>query len=274
MISPQIDNSSASGHELIQFMLEATKRIGHDQIFLLIDLCDIQLPLLPTIADWQPPLDYWLLFEQTPEASIREDGPLLLLLNINDLNHLALLEKIGQCCDNDNRLIGFNSIFPSKIIGPHLRTALQLRWQDEEGEQNGLLRYYTPDLFEAVNSVFNPSQYHWFHQYMLQWFFRPDGGECQLLSVAGLSQNQPESTISELVFTSEQYDLLLLWADVFAFYRNFRSQLQPEHYGGQRLLLLKLYAIACGAAEEKIYSQNELNQYFWQELQKQCYSCC
>ncbi|MDF7675598.1 DUF4123 domain-containing protein [Neisseriaceae bacterium ESL0693] len=260
MIEKPIKNSK----ELVQNMLKATESLGHEQLFLLIDLCDIQQPLLATIASWQPKQSYWLLFEQTPEASISEHGPLLLSLDIHNLSHIELLQKISQHCYNDNRLIGFNSTFPASTLVSHLRAAMQLSWHDDTGEKKGLLRYYVPDLFEAVNNIFTPFQYNWFHQYTLQWFFMPDDGQWQIMPVVPAKQTQ--LSVSGLVFTDTQYHLLLLWSDAFRFYRKYKDILQSKYHDSQRVLLLKLYEIACRADKAGIYSQDKLEQYYFNEL--------
>lgn len=233
------------------------------RLFVLVDLCDLNAPLLTTVQQWEPSVPFWLLFEKTPEESIREEGPLLLQLDVHEPSQLTLLEKMCDCAFGDHRLLAFTSAENGEVLVPHLRQALQVRW----GEEEGLLRYYTPDVFEAVNQVLTPLQRQWFHQYAQRWFWMSDGGEWH--EYDGLAGDTEKLTLEEgLVFTQQQHDDLLLWADVSVFMQRNGGHLKMDEYGGETMLLQQLHSLMRQAERAGIYSAPERFDFVLGSLQK------
>lgn len=248
---------------LAQF-IDFTNETDEKTLFLIIDLCTCDYPLLAAIENWQPELQYSLLFEQTPESHIKEEGPLLLALDIRDENHREILEKICEITHMNNRLLAFNSNYPFGTLEVHLRRAMQVKW----GKKEGLLRFYAPDMFDPVNMVLTNSQKNWLHQYMLRWFFVDDSGEWVIYQADYPQCDQNEFDVNGFVFTEKQYDTLLLWADAYNYRRNYGIALDAEEYGGERMLINQLYVLAAEADTRLILSQKERVQFFRNNLQK------
>lgn len=246
--------------QLVSFTNETDEKI----LYLIIDLCNCDYPLLAAIENWQPALPYCLLFEQTPEEQIKEDGPLLLALDTKNENHLEILEKICEITHMNNRLLAFNSSYPFGTLEEHLRRAMQVKWDKQEG----LLRFYTPDMFDLVNMVLSETQKKWLHQYMQRWFYIDDHGEWIVYETDYPLSDQNEFNVNGFVFTEKQYDTLLLWADVYNYRRNYGAALDAEEYGGERMLINQLYALAAEADAKLILSEEQRVQFFSDNLQK------
>jgi hypothetical protein len=246
--------------QFISFAHETDEKI----LYLIIDLCSCDYPLLAAIENWQPELQYCLLFEQTPEEHIKEEGPLLLTLDIRNENHLEILEKICEITHMDNRLLAFNSKYPFGTLEVHLRRAMQVKWDKKEG----LLRFYAPDMFDPVNMVLSDAQKNWLHQYMQCWFYVDDTGEWVFYQADYPQCEQNEFDVNGFVFTEKQYDTLLLWADVYNYRRNYGIALDANEYGGERMLINQLYVLAVEADAKLILNQEQRMQFFGNNLQK------
>lgn len=246
--------------QFIRFSHETNEKM----LFLLIDLCQSEYPLLAAIQNWQPALTYTLLFEKTPEEYIKEEGPLLLAIDIKNANHLEILEKICEVNFMNNRLLAFNSRYPYGTLEVHLRRAMQVRW----GKKEGILRFYTPDMFDPVNMVLTNVQKNWLHQYMQRWFYVDDAGNWGIYQANYPSYEQTGLDVNGFVFTEEQYETLLLWADAYNFRRHYGVALDADEYGGERMLINQLYVLASQADAQLILSQEQRIQFFKDNLQK------
>lgn len=98
-------------------------------LFLLIDLCQCEYPLLAAIQNRQLALTYTLDFKKIPEEYIKEEEPLLLAIDIKNANHPGILKKICGINFMNNRLLAFNSRYPYGTLEVHLRRAMLVRWK-------------------------------------------------------------------------------------------------------------------------------------------------
>lgn len=114
--------------QLVSFTNETDEKI----LYLIIDLCNCDYPLLAAIENWQPALSYCLLFAQIPEEQIKEEEALLLAFDTRNKNHLEILEKICEIIHMNNRLLAFNSSYPLGTLEEHLRCAVQVKWDKQE----------------------------------------------------------------------------------------------------------------------------------------------
>ncbi|WP_239324493.1 DUF4123 domain-containing protein [Snodgrassella gandavensis] len=251
-------------HDALAQFIKITNETDEKILYLIIDLCDCDYPLLAAIENWQPALQYCLLFEQTPEESIKEEGPLLLALDIDNENHLEILEKICEIIHMNNRLLAFNSRYPFGTLEEHLRRAMQVKW----GKKEGLLRFYVPDMFDPVNMVLSDAQKNWLHQYMQRWCYVDNNGEWVIYHADYPPCEQNEFDVKGFVFTEKQYNTLLLWADVYNYRRNYGIALDADEYGGERMLINQLYVLATEADAKLILSQKQRVQFFSNNLQK------
>lgn len=248
--------------DVAEKFIRLTQKINQKKIFLLIDLCELSYPLLTTIQNWNPPLEYTLLFEKTPEVLIKEEGPLLLSLMFDNEKHNELLFKICDITHLDNRLIAFNSDKPFNVVAQHLRNALQIRWGDKEG----ILRYYAPDLFEAINLSLTDSQKEWFYQYILQWFFLNNLDQWVIIRSQENEKTSSGLTIQGFEFTEDQYNTLMLWAEIYTFLRHSGIVLNADKYGGKQCLLNQLYILSLKADECGIISNEQRINYYIKNL--------
>ncbi|MBP6115867.1 MAG: DUF4123 domain-containing protein [Neisseriaceae bacterium] len=239
-----------------------TEAAGTQQLYVLVDLCDFAFPLAEYVPNWRPLVQHSLLFTGTAEHAIREEGPLLLLIDIEEGNHLNLLTKITELTHLDNRLLAFNSHLNFDLMARHLQSALHVRW----GEQEGLLRYYSPDVFAAIDFSLTSPQKAWLHQYVSQWFYLSAGGEWQWIRPEPAPT--PVTPQSGLVLSEAQYDMVLLWADVFIFLRQHGTALVAADYGGESALLQRLFGLAMQAEADGLLNQGERVQYFMAGLTK------
>lgn len=244
--------------------IRVTQESNKNELFIIVDLCQISYPLLVPIQKWNTPLDYALLFDETSEMPIKEEGPLLLSLQINNESHMDLLFKICEQTYMDNRLIGLNADKPFSKLTQHLRNALQVKW----GEKEGVLRYYSPDLFEAIYSTLTKIQKQWFNQGILRWFFVNNFGEW-----VDVRPPQKESDLSDLAikgftFTEEQYDSVIVWADVHVFRHDLGSDIDAEKYGGEKNLLNQLYVLSLEADSNGISDNEKRARYYFTNLKE------
>ena len=103
---------------------------------------------------------------------------------------------------------------------------------------------------------------------MQRWFYVDDAGKWDIYQANYPSYEQTELDVNGFVFTEEQYETLLLWADAYNFRRHYGVALDADEYGYERMLINQLFVLASQADAQFILSQEQRIQFFKYNLQK------
>ncbi|WP_132590431.1 DUF4123 domain-containing protein, partial [Pseudomonas aeruginosa] len=134
-------------------------------------------PLLAEHARQSDPSALFKLLEQTPEAALADEGPLLLRL---EDGHAAWLDELLERIDCRRHLMLLFSPWPLPRLGEHLRSCTQAEWN--QGRSSGVLRFYEPGLFMAVSDMLDPWQSRYLHAPVSSWHWLDRDGRPRALA--------------------------------------------------------------------------------------------
>lgn len=103
---------------------------------------------------------------------------------------------------------------------------------------------------------------------MQRWFYVDDAGKWGIYQANYPSYEHTELDVNGFVFTEEQYETLLLWADAYNFRRHYGVALDADEYGYERMLINQLFVLASQADAQFILSKEQRIHFFKDNLQK------
>ncbi len=121
---------------------------GQDHIDVLVDQAGWPSSLLEALRHLDPPVSWRSLFEDSPEAALAEEAPLLMRLDWSVWQHKAWLSELMLHFEGTPRLLLAVTPLPFEQLSQHLHTLADIRW----GEQTGLLRFYDTRIFPLMFS--------------------------------------------------------------------------------------------------------------------------
>lgn len=122
---------------------------------IIIDQADSDATLLTGVKSVEPPLSWRLLFEGLPEAGVKDVGPLLVRVNLQQPLQRQWLIGLLHELHKASQLL----VLASHWEFPELASYLTLCLEASHGRSQGLLRYYDPRVFPLLfNHVLAPEQ--------------------------------------------------------------------------------------------------------------------
>lgn len=147
---------------------------GQDYLDALVDQAGTSHPLQQALNQINPPLRWFELFENTPEAATPEYSPLVMRLHFSISSHQRWLEQLVEHFSNTPRLTLLISPLAFDLLSSHMQALSQVHWE----EQTGLLRYYDNRVFPSLlEHVLTPEQQVAFTDIALFWSWRDRDGE-------------------------------------------------------------------------------------------------
>lgn len=142
---------------------------GQDYLDVLVDQSGTTQPLQQALHQITPPLRWFELFANTPEAATPEYSPLVMRLHFSISNHQRWLEQLVEHFSTTPRLTLLISPLAFDLLSSHLQALSQVHWE----EQTGLLRYYDNRVFPSLlEHVLTPEQQAAFTDIALFWSWR------------------------------------------------------------------------------------------------------
>jgi hypothetical protein len=128
---------------------------GQDYLDVLVDQAGTAQPLQQALNQINPPLRWFELFANTPEAATPEYSPLVMRLHFSISSHQRWLEQLVEHFSTTPRLTLLISPLAFDLLSSHLQALSQVHWE----EQTGLLRYYDNRVFPSLlEHVLTPEQ--------------------------------------------------------------------------------------------------------------------
>ena len=128
---------------------------GQDYLDVLVDQAGTAQPLQQALNQINPPLRWFELFANTPEAATPEYSPLVMRLHFSISSHQRWLEQLVEHFSTTPRLTLLISPLAFDLLSSHLQELSQVHWE----EQTGLLRYYDNRVFPSLlEHVLTPEQ--------------------------------------------------------------------------------------------------------------------
>ncbi len=172
-------------------------------------------PLLAEHARQSDPPALFKLLEQTPEAALADEGPLLLRL---EDGHAAWLDELLERIDCRRHLMLLFSPWPLPRLGEHLRSCTQAEWN--QGRSSGVLRFYEPGLFMAVSDMLDPRQSRYLHAPVSSWHWLDRDGRPRALAGHYQAHETPPLQAA-LRLEAHQVAALRAWSEAEAYRREY-----------------------------------------------------
>ncbi len=191
-------------------------------------------PLLAEHARQSDPPALFKLLEQTPEAALADEGPLLLRL---EDGHAAWLDELLERIDCRRHLMLLFSPWPLPRLGEHLRSCTQAEWN--QGRSSGVLRFYEPGLFMAVSDMLDPRQSRYLHAPVSSWHWLDRDGRPRALAGHYQAHETPPLQAA-LRLEAHQVAALRAWSEAEAYRREYFVLPREHGLGSQESLLQHL----------------------------------
>lgn len=185
------------------------KQLNHLDV--LIDATLLDYPLLASLAEIDPPPQYSLLFDGTPEHSLAEQGPVLVRATWSQPAHQQWLTEFFRLFHYHHRMLAAFSDWPFEALTKHLRWCTQI--QLEQGATSGILRFYDPRLFSNICEAMARPDTDYFHASVSAWHWIDlDGGACQRACRVRKPEEMPEP-LAPLLLDALQAEQIRVWTE-------------------------------------------------------------
>lgn len=220
-------------------------------------------PLLAEHARQSDPPALFKLLEQTPEAALADEGPLLLRL---EDGHAAWLDELLERIDCRRHLMLLFSPWPLPRLGEHLRSCTQAEWN--QGRSSGVLRFYEPGLFMAVSDMLDPRQSRYLHAPVSSWHWLDRDGRPR--EQAGHYQAHETPPLqAALRLEAHQVAALRAWSEAEAYRREYFVLPREHGLGSQESLLQHLVQAHLAADRQSLQDFGQRDAFVAQWLREQ-----
>ncbi|HBO1937876.1 DUF4123 domain-containing protein [Pseudomonas aeruginosa] len=220
-------------------------------------------PLLAEHARQSDPPALFKLLEQTPEAALADEGPLLLRL---EDGHAAWLDELLERIDCRRHLMLLFSPWPLPRLGEHLRSCTQAEWN--QGRSSGVLRFYEPGLFMAVSDMLDPRQSRYLHAPVSSWHWLDRDGRPSALAGHYQAHETPPLQAA-LRLEAHQVAALRAWSEAEAYRREYFVLPREHGLGSQESLLQHLVQAHLAADRQGLQDFDQRDAFVAQWLREQ-----
>lgn len=220
-------------------------------------------PLLAEHARQSDPPALFKLLEQTPEAALADEGPLLLRL---EDGHAAWLDELLERIDCRRHLMLLFSPWPLPRLGEHLRSCTQAEWN--QGRSSGVLRFYEPGLFMAVSDMLDPRQSRYLHAPVSSWHWLDRDGRPRALAGHYQAHETPPLQAA-LRLEAHQVAALRAWSEAEAYRREYFVLPREHGLGSQESLLQHLVQAHLAADRQGLQDFDQRDAFVAQWLREQ-----
>ncbi|EPK3243387.1 DUF4123 domain-containing protein [Pseudomonas aeruginosa] len=220
-------------------------------------------PLLTEHARQSDPPALFKLLEQTPEAALADEGPLLLRL---EDGHAGWLDELLERIDCGRHLMLLFSPWPLPRLGEHLRSCTQAEWN--QGRSSGVLRFYDPGLFMAVSDMLDPRQSRYLHAPVSNWHWLDRDGRPRALAGHYQAHETPPLQAA-LRLEAHQVAALRAWSEAEAYRREYFVLPREHGLGGQESLLQHLVQAHLAADRQGLQDFDQRDAFVAQWLREQ-----
>lgn len=184
------------------------RKIKVKELYLIIDQAGLDFSIIPACnalsVEWRS------LWQGLPEESVLNDAPLLVYI---DLENIQQRQWIGDICSehsNSNVLLALCSLWPIDLLANWLQKCIDAR---HEGRP-GLLRFYDPRLFPLLTAdLLNDEQKVQLHRPVMFWSWINRDGIPQLIAGNGSSPVRGENVV-HIDLSDRQLESLMCVCDV------------------------------------------------------------
>ncbi|HBO3044041.1 DUF4123 domain-containing protein [Pseudomonas aeruginosa] len=251
-------------HWARELWLRSRDRGLQTHIDVLVDATGLDdYPLLAEHARQSDPPALFKLLEQTPEAALADEGPLLLRL---EDGHAAWLDELLERIDCRHHLMLLFSPWSLPRLGEHLRSCTQAEWN--QGRSSGVLRFYEPGLFMAVSDMLAPRQSRYLHAPVSSWHWLDrDGRPRELAGHYQAHEAPPLQAVLRL--EAHQVAALRAWSEAEAYRREYFVLPRDHGLGSQESLLQHLVQAHLAADRQGVQDFDQRDAFVAQWLREQ-----
>lgn len=166
----------------------AGKKMGLDHLDILIDQASWSPSLIQPVSLFTPKIEWFSLFEGTPEEGLLEQSPLLMRINLDIWQHKEWLMQLMVHFYATARLLVLISPLPFSELSNQLQQLSIAEW----GGKQGLLRFYDTRIFPVLlTRILTPQQQLLFNSSVLFWSWMDR--DLQPVWYSGSYYTQPQS---------------------------------------------------------------------------------
>lgn len=222
-------------------------------LHVIIDQAGCELPIRPSVASVDPPLDWYSLFSGLPEEGAEDLAPLLVRVDLTQPLQRRWLLGLLNATHGLPVVLTLASAWPFAVLAKHLGGCIEAL----NGGRLGLLRYYDPRLFPLLFShVLTPEQQQPWLQPASFWSWLDRDGLPQHL--LGAAQSPViEGPFIPLELSDNQIDVLCCASDATAAMANLAAEFPGEWGGEQRFRACYSGMLAASAAGLLTATQRE-----------------
>lgn len=181
----------------------------------IIDQCGIDFSVIPALQAFSPPLKWQSLYQGLPEDALTEEAPLLVRIELNDLQQRQWFTELAHQAQDTAPLLAICSLWSFAELAEWLTHCTDAT---HEGRA-GLFRYFDTRIFPFLFSdILESGQQAQLQRPALFWSWLDRDGRPALLTGDG-SQPGKNEQCQKIAFSDKQFEALMCICDVKLFLR-------------------------------------------------------
>ncbi|POD99118.1 DUF4123 domain-containing protein [Pectobacterium odoriferum] len=192
---------------------EICQHISQGNIDIIIDQCGINVSVIPALSGFSPAIKWQSLYQGLPENIYPEDAPLLVRIELSDIQQVQWLYALAHEAAVTAPLLVLSSSWPFEALAGWLTRCVDAR---HEGRP-GIFRFWDTRLFSFLfTHVLDSEQTNQLHRPVLFWSWQDRDGKPALLEGNGAGLDEDEAC-EPTMFTDSQFESLMCLCDAKQF---------------------------------------------------------
>ncbi|MFP1761066.1 DUF4123 domain-containing protein [Lonsdalea quercina] len=189
------------------------QRAEIEHIDVIIDQCAVDFSVLPALASFRVPIEWQSLYQGLPEDIYPEDAPVLVRVNLSDIEHVQWLQNLATEMLASAPLLVCGSSWLFEQLSVWLRDCANAKHEGREG----IFRFWDTRIFPYLFShILDDEQQEQLQKPVLFWSWLDCDHQPTLRLGSGEAPGSDES-VAQIEFTDSQFEKLMCVSDVRQF---------------------------------------------------------
>lgn len=244
-------------------VLQTCQQIEQGHIDIIIDQCGMGISVIPALSGFSPQIQWQSLYQGLPENIYPEDAPLLVRIDLCDVQQVQWLYALAQEVAKTAPLLVLGTSWLFDTVAQWLVCCIDA---EHEGRA-GIFRFWDTRIFPYLFShVLDNEQQIQLHRPALFWSWQDSDSQPTLLMGSGLALADDEKA-KQIVFTDAQFERLMCLCDAKRFLGY--QQLPEGRYATKEAAFAACFEAMLSATQQRLIFDDKRDEWVLAHLTSQ-----